>query len=340
VATAVPEHILEQSLARELAGALFGTALRDIERLLPIFENTGIRRRHLSKPVEWFQRPHSFPEVNRVHEGVALELTREAASQALARAGLTSSEVSGLVYVCSTGIATPTLDSKLIQALDMPAGTIRLPVFGLGCGGGVAGLARAAELARARPGEVIMLVAVELCSLTFQRGDLSKSNLVGTSLFGDGAAAVVLRAGGPGPAVVSSHSHLFQDSAGIMGWDLIESGFKVRFSKSIPGLVRRHVPDLVESSCRKAGLEPARLRHFVFHPGGMKVLGAYQEGLGLDQESLAEEYEVLRDYGNMSSPSVLFVLERFLGRREARGDYGLMLALGPGFSAEQAIFRW
>ena len=340
VATAAPGYILDQSLARELAGALFGTALKDIERLLPIFDNTGIRQRHLSRPVEWFEQSHTFPEVNLVHDGVALELACEAVSKALSRAGLSPGEVDGLVYVCSTGIATPTLDSKLIQELGMPAETFRVPVFGLGCGGGVAGLARAADLARARPGGVIVLAAVELCSLTFQRGDLSKSNLVGTSLFGDGAAAVVIRTGQPGPAVVSSFSHLFDDSEGVMGWDLIESGFKVRFSKSIPGLVRANVSELVEGSLGRAGLEPAQLRHFVFHPGGVKVLGAYQEGLGLDRESLIEGYEILRDYGNMSSPSVLFVLERYLERREPSDDYGLMLALGPGFSAEQVIFRW
>lgn len=340
VATAVPPYQLSQAEAKALVASFFKANFQNLERLLPVFDNTRIQQRYLSQPLEWYLRPHTFIETNRLYEQKALELSAQAASQAMEQAGLEPDAVGLVIFVSTTGIATPSLDARLIQELGLSRHTRRLPIWGLGCAGGVAGLARAAELARALPHQAVLLVAVELCTLTFQYHDRSKANLVAASLFGDGAAAAVLQLGGGGPEVLGSYSTLFDDSEDIMGWDLVPTGLKVRFSKDIPVIVRQHLPGLLSQACRDWCIELDRLRHFVAHPGGAKILAAYADCLGLDNGQLDYAYEVLEAYGNMSSASILFVLEQFLTNQPPTGDYGLMLALGPGFSAEQLLFRW
>lgn len=340
VATAVPPYKVPQSEAKAFAASLFQSDFRNINRLLPVFDNTMIQTRHLAQPPAWYAHPHTFEETNLLYEKIALELSVEAAGKALNDAKVTPREVGIVVFVSTTGIATPSLDSKLIQQLGMSLHTCRLPIWGLGCAGGVAGVARAAELARSMPGRAVLLVVVELCSLTFQYNDRSKSNLIATSLFGDGAAAVVIKTTGEGPAVVGSFSTLFEDSEDVMGWDLAPTGLKVRFSRDIPAIVHRYLPDLRLRACDQWGVDPSMLRHYIAHPGGAKVLAAYVESLGLSASDFSHAYEVLEQYGNMSSASVLFVLERFLKSQQRTGDYGLMMALGPGFSAEQALIQW
>ncbi len=342
VATAVPPHRLAQADLRDFASTLFRGRVHQLDRLISVFEHTLIEHRHLSQPLAWFGEPHTFAEANALYEQMALQLSEQASCRAIEQAGIAPDEIALVILVSTTGIATPSLDSKLIQCLGLPAHTARLPIWGLGCAGGVAGLARAAELAHAFPGKSILLVAVELCSLTFQFNDLSKSNLVATTLFGDGAAAILLRLGeeGAGPQILNSYSHLFPHSQDIMGWDVVETGLKVRFARSIPVLVERHMPGLVQSACATWDIQPEELAHFVFHPGGPKVLQAYADSLNLAPEKLAQAYKVWADYGNMSSPTVLFVLEQFLRETARSGKYGLMAALGPGFSAEQVLFRW
>lgn len=340
VATAVPPYKVEQAQAREFAAAFFRSAFKNLDRLLPVFANTQIQTRYLAQPAEWYGQPHTFSETNALYERIALELSASAATEAMARAGVTPDDISQVVFVSTTGIATPSLDAKLIQQLGLSPHTVRLPIWGLGCAGGVSGLARAAALARTQPGRAVLLVAVELCTLTFQHNDRSKSNLIATSLFGDGAAAAVLKVGGDGPELLGGHSMLFPDSEDVMGWDLVETGLKVRFSRHIPTIVQQHVPDLLARACEEWGIGLEALRHFVAHPGGAKVLAAYADSLDLSNGHLAHAYEILKQYGNMSSATVLFVLERFLKKTSPSGEYGVMLALGPGFSAEQLLFRW
>lgn len=349
VATAVPPHRVEQEYAREFAAALFERRYRNIDRLLPIFRNTQIQTRYLARPAAWFEEEHTFPAANEVYQQVATAISVEAAEKAIGKAGVPRQEIGMVVFVSSTGIATPSLDAKLIQALGLGVGTGRLPIWGLGCAGGVAGLARAAEIARTMPGQSVLLVAVELCSITFQRGDLSKSNLVATALFGDGAAAVLLRVpeagaeeeSAAGPTLLGSHSHLFPDSEEVMGWEVVDRGLKVQFARSIPALVDRELSGVVAEACSHWQVDPAQVTtHFVAHPGGPRVLESYASSLGVGEARLASSYDVLRRYGNMSSPTVLFVLERFLETTPRQQALGLMLALGPGFSAEQILFRW
>ncbi len=338
-ATAVPPHRVEQGEIKEFARRLFAGKFRDLDRLLPVFDNGEVATRYFCRPLEWFGREWSFPERNALYVEHALELSEEAAHRCLDRAGVGPEEVATLFFVSTTGISTPSLDAKLLFELGLSPNLKRVPVWGLGCAGGAAGVARAADYARAYPDEYVLVVAVELCGLTFQVGDLSKSNLVAASLFADGAAAVLLGPG-EGPEVLGSHSTTWPGTGDVMGWDLVESGLKVRFAKSVPQIVRTRTRATVEEACERHGLVPEDLRHLVVHPGGAKVIEAYEEALGLEPGTLILPREILRGYGNMSSASVLFVLERFLeGHPAGSGEHGAISALGPGFSAEHVLFR-
>jgi alkylresorcinol/alkylpyrone synthase len=339
-ATAVPPHRVGQEEIKEFARKLFAGKFRDLERLLPVFDNSQIETRHFCQPLGWYGQEWSFPERNALYAEHALELSEKAARRALDRAGVESEEVGALFFVSTTGISTPSLDAKLLFRLGLSPNLRRIPVWGLGCAGGAAGVARGVDHARAHPDELVLVIAVELCSLTFQAGDASKSNLVATSLFADGAAAVLIGADDEGPEVLGSHSTTWPNTEDVMGWDLIETGLKVRFAKSVPQIVGTQTRATLEEACERHGLKLGDLRHFVVHPGGARVLEAYEDALGLELGSLDLPREVLREYGNMSSVSVLFVLERFLEEYQAKNkEYGTISALGPGFSAEHALFR-
>ena len=338
-AAAVLQHLVEQGEIKEFARRLFAGKFRGLDRLLPVFDNGEIASRHFCRPLEWFGREWSFSERNALYAEHALELSEEATRRCLDRAGVGPEEVGALFFVSTTGISTPSLDAKLLFELGLSKNLKRVPVWGLGCAGGAAGVARAADYTRAYPDEYVLVVAVELCGLTFQVGDLSKSNLVAASLFADGAAAVLLGPG-EGPEVLGSHSTTWPGTGDVMGWDLVESGLKVRFAKSVPEIVRTRTRATVEEACEEHGLVPEDLRHLVVHPGGAKVIEAYEEALGLEPGTLVLPREILRGYGNMSSASVLFVLERFLeGYPAGSGEHGSISALGPGFSAEHVLFR-
>jgi len=340
IGLAVPPYALRQDDIKVFAAALFQKKMDNLARLLPVFDNACIAVRHLAQPLEWYAEPHTFAETNQLYEKIGLELAEEASRQALEQAEIACEDIGAIIFVSSTGIATPSLDAKLIQRLGLSAHTIRIPIWGLGCAGGVAGLARAAEMAAVSPGRTVLMVAMELCSLTFQRNDFSKSNLVGAGIFADGAAAVVLSMDGDGPEVLGSQTTLFADTEDVMGWDVVETGLKVRFSRDIPSIVRRYLSDLLNQACERWGVARADIRHYVAHPGGAKVIDAYAESLGLSPETFASAYNILENYGNMSSASVLFVLQRLLMTGSPSGDYGVMLALGPGFSSDQVLFRW
>lgn len=362
VATAQPPHAIRQEEARAFCRALFARAHPDIDRLLEIFGNARIEERRLSAPIEWFEREHPFPERNARYVEEALALAEAVAGAAIDRARLSPRDVDHLIVISTTGIATPSLDARLMNRIAFSPHARRTPIWGLGCAGGAAGLARAAEWAEMDGGATVLLVAVELCGLTFQRSDLSKSNLVATSLFADGAAAVVVRgerlagegagearaaadppapARPPGPRVVASRSTLFPDSEDVMGWEVTEQGLKVVFSRDIPTIVRDLVRPNAEAFLAEHGLALSDLAHVVAHPGGAKVMAAYEEALGLPPDAMRHAREVLRRAGNMSSPTVLFVLERFLDDPSVRpGDWGLLTALGPGFSSELVLLRW
>jgi alkylresorcinol/alkylpyrone synthase len=343
VATAVPGHRVAQGSARDFARAMFGGGHKDVERLLPVFDNVEIDDRYFCVPPGWFYGHHTFPEKNAIYVENALDLSEKAARRALDKAGADAEDIGAVFFVSTTGLSTPSIDSQLLPRLGLSEHTRRVPIWGLGCAAGVGGLALAADHTRVYPEELVLLVGVELCGLTFQKGDRSKAGLVSVALFADGAAAAVLGsapAGNARPELLGSHSTTWPGTEDIMGWEVVEAGFKVQLSRSIPSLVRRRMPENLRMACSSVGLASEDLKHFITHPGGAKVLDAFEKVFGLEPGGLVLPREILRNYGNMSSVTVLFVLEQFLESGEqAAGEYGVLSALGPGFSAEHVFFR-
>jgi alkylresorcinol/alkylpyrone synthase len=334
LATAVPDHPLDQEAVIERAKLLLGAA-PDFARLLPVFANSGIRRRYSAMPLEWFDAPHGWPERNRHYVASAIELLERAAGEALDRAGVAPAEIGAIVAVSTTGIATPSLDALMIERLRLRPDVQRLPIFGLGCAGGAIGLARAATLAAAMPDRPVLLLVVELCTLSFRLNDFSKSSIVSAALFADGAAAALLSCRGTGPAIVAGGEHTWPGSLDIMGWEVAEDGLKPIFSRDIPRLVAGRLRDAAGAFLARHDLALGDIDRFACHPGGPKVIDACEQAFGLAPGTLDDARAVLRNFGNMSAASVLFVLQRLL-TEEAGGaawHRALMTAFGPGFTA-------
>lgn len=349
VTTAVPANAVRQGEVRQFAAALFSETIGLDPRLLQIFENAQINKRHLCMPLEWYAADHTFEEKNALYVEHALALSLAAAGEVLERAGLDPVQVDHLVFVSSTGFATPSMDARIINALRLRGDVRRTPVWGLGCAGGAVGVSRARDFALADPGAIVLMIALELCSLTFQRNDLTKRNLVAASLFADGAAAVLVAGiearrvpgdGRMGLELLATQSTLWDDTLDVMGWTVDGDGLHVVFSSDIPTIVRDKARPALEAFLSAHQLTLADVDHMVLHPGGAKVLRAYGEALALDPGALDLATETLRDYGNMSSPSCLFVLDRHLAtNRIAAGDLAVLAALGPGFSSEFVLMR-
>jgi alkylresorcinol/alkylpyrone synthase len=329
VKSAVPAFIIDQSDAAAHARALFA-GRRDIERMMPIFVNTGIERRYSCVPIEWYLQPHGWKDRTELFVSNAVDLLEKVADKLLDEAGLTRDEIDAIVVASTTGIATPSLDALIVERMQLRRDIKRLPIFGLGCAGGVIGLSRAADMARANPGSRVMFLVVELCALTFRKDDLTKSNVVAAALFGDGAAGAILSTAGKGPAFGASGEHTWSDSLDIMGWDVQDDGLKAIFSQSIPNLVGNEFRKVLHAFLQKNDLKLADVEAFACHPGGAKVLDALEEAFGLANGALADSRSVLRDYGNMSAVTAIVVLERMNLRVNPRRT--LMSALGPGFS--------
>jgi alkylresorcinol/alkylpyrone synthase len=336
LATCVPSYALGQREVAERARRIFsGAAKGELDRLMPVFANAGIERRYSCVPIDWYEGPHGWVERNALYLEHATRLLVDGARRALEEARTLPRDIDTVVCVSTTGIATPSLDAMLAGPLGLRPDVRRLPVFGLGCAGGVIGLARAAELARATPGSRVLFLVVELCALSFRKHDTSKSNLVATALFGDGAAAAVLSTSGRGAALGASGEHTWPNSLDIMGWDVADDGLKAIFSRDIPALVERDLDGVVREFLARNGLDLRDIRHFVCHPGGAKVVTALEAAFGLAPGALDSARDVLRDFGNMSAPTVLFVLERVL--RAGKEGRMLLTALGPGFTAGMVL---
>jgi len=331
LATAVPQHRISQDDIIGMSTLAFDRTRSEIDRLAPVFGNAGIDTRYFCMPAEWYLERHGWAERSRLYVEHSVDLLEEVARKCLDDADCEIEDVDAIVTVSTTGIATPSLDALLIERLAMRRDTHRLPLFGLGCAGGVIGLSRAAEMAAVRPGRRVLLLVVELCSLTFRFGDNSKSNIVAAALFGDGAAGMLINGAGDGPILGDSGEHTWPDSLDVMGWQVEEDGLGVLFSRDIPALVRREWRPVVDAflACRQ--LRWQDLAGFICHPGGAKVMDALEEALGGASATMRTAREVLRDFGNMSAVTVLFVLERML--RNCKPGRYLMSALGPGFTA-------
>lgn len=355
VASAFPPHYYDQETLLGELRRQWRRRHHNLDRLEQLHRNVLVGGRHLALPMEEYSGLETWGRANDAWIRVAQEVGAEAVSAALERAGLGPEEVACLITVTVTGIATPSLDARLVNRLGLSPRVKRLPVFGLGCVAGAAGIARAADYVRAFPDQVAVLLSVELCSLTLQLQDLSIPNLIASGLFGDGAAAVVVagserelpvpaggqRGDGPGPRVVATRSVFYPDSERVMGWDISELGFQIVLSAEVPEVVRRFLRRDVDAFLADHGLARSDVASWVCHPGGPKVLEAMEEALELPEGALEVTWRSLREVGNLSSTSVLLVLEETLrAHRPPPGSPGVLLAMGPGFCSELVLLEW
>jgi alkylresorcinol/alkylpyrone synthase len=338
LATAVPDTVLEQEEATRIARGLFGRHGDLFNGMASVFENTGIVRRHIVRPPAWYAGDHGWSARNQVYLEAAEELYMDAARKALDQAEVRADEVDALVTVSTTGIATPSLEARVAGRMGFRDDADRVPVFGLGCAGGVSGLTLASQLASIAPGRTVLFVTIELCSISIRLDQPTKANIVATALFGDGAAACVLRSGYGGRAAIAGGTQiLWPDTLDIMGWNVEDPGLGVVFDRAIPPFVEENMAEAVARIAKGTGIGTHQIQRFICHPGGAKVISALESSLELQTGTLDHERAVLRDYGNMSAPTVLFVLKRVLD--EGMPDNSLLLALGPGFTASGLLLN-
>jgi alkylresorcinol/alkylpyrone synthase len=344
VGRGLPPHYYDQDTLLAALRAQWAGRHYNLDRLERLHKNVLVGGRHLALPIEEYAGLTTWGKANDAWIRVAQEVGEQAVRKALDKAGLTARDVSAILFVTVTGVATPSIDARLINRLGLPSRVKRMPIFGLGCVAGAAGIARAADYVRAFPDEVAVLVSVELCSLTLQPEDLSIPNLIASGLFGDGAAAVVVAGAerpGPGPRIVASRSVFYPNSERVMGWDISETGFKIVLSADVPVVARDKLRPDVDAFLAEHGLTRDDIASWVCHPGGPKVLEAMQEALALDDGALEVTWRSLREVGNLSSTSVLLVLEETMdAHRPEPGTYGMLLAMGPGFCSELVLLQW
>jgi len=344
VGRALPPHHVTQAELTEALRSAWAAAHFNPARLDELHRAVGVEGRHLALPIAAYPALDTFAKANAAWIEAAVDLGEKALVTALAQAGLAPADLDHLFFVTVTGIATPSVDALLSNRLRLRSDLKRTPIFGLGCVAGAAGLARASDYLRAFPDHTTAVLSVELCSLTLQRGDLSLSNIIASGLFGDGAAAVVLKGaarGGTGPRVLATRSVLYPHTERVMGWDLVDGGFKVLLSPEVPALAKAHIGHDVDGFLESHGLKRSDIKHWIAHTGGPKVLEAFQQALDLPSSALLRSWESLRAVGNLSSASVLFVLGDLLEAQVARpGERGVLLAMGPGFCAELVLLEW
>jgi len=341
-ATAVPPYVLTREVVKNHIGDVFSLDGGRLDAIREVIDNSAIDQRYSVFPGEYTIEPRPLAQINMEYGEKSVELGLQAADHALAQAGMSPTDVDLLISVSCTGIMIPSLDAHLATIMGFRPDVRRLPITELGCAGGAAGLARSWEYVNAFPDRTALLVAVEIPTLTFQRRDLSQANLISAVLFGDGAAGVVVTGReAPGPRILASECFLFPNSLNAMGFDLRDSGLHIVLSKDVPELIRERVKGLAEGFLARQGLRREDISAFLLHPGGQKLLSFMQEELGLKRSDTEISWEILRRYGNLSSASVLFILNEWLVQKEmASGSYGLVMAFGPGFTAEMLLIQW
>jgi alkylresorcinol/alkylpyrone synthase len=350
VGRALPPNFVDQETLIVALSAYWGTKHFNVDRLADLHRAARVGGRHLALPLAEYPALDSFAKCNDAFIRVGADVGEAAVRDGLARAGLAPADVDHLYFVTVTGISTPSLDAKLANRLRLKPSVKRTPIFGLGCMAGAAGVARASDALRAFPDEVAVVLSVELCSLTLQREDASVTNVIASGLFGDGAAAAVIAGGahpavraaaGRAPRIVATRSVFYPDTEWVMGWDVVDSGFKVVLSAKVPQVIEARIGGDVDAFLAAHDLDRGCVRHWIAHTGGPKVLEAFQRALALPDAAVARSWASLREVGNLSSASVLFVLGEHLDAAEARpGDLGLLAAMGPGFSAELVLLAW
>ena len=338
LATATPPNGMSQSEALASARELMSREFRDFDRMASVFANAGITERRLARPVEWYLKPRDFAERTAVYLEVGLDLFVIAAGRALAEASLEADAIDTIITVSSTGIATPSLEARAMALMGFRSDVARIPVFGLGCAGGVSGLGLAAKLARAAPGSNVLFVTVELCSLAVRTAAVGKADIIASALFGDGAAACVVKSGDEGFVQISgSANKTWPNTLDVMGWEIEENGLGVVLNRSIPSFAKQRLHEAIEQMLEPQGLVIGDVDRFICHPGGAKVVDSIEGALALNQGSLDHEREVLSQHGNMSAPTALFVLDRV--RAGGLPPLSVLTALGPGFTASTVTLK-
>ena len=341
-ATALPPHKITRDDVKYYMGRVFDIPERRLEAMMSIVDNAQVHERHAIFPIEYTVEPRALSKTNEEYMEHAIKLGREAAEKALERAKLTPQDIDLIITVSCTGFMIPSLDAHLIELMDFRSDVRRMPFTELGCAAGAMAIARAADYLKAYPGGNVLIIAVELPSLTFQRKDISQANLISSILFGDGAAAVIVRGREMrGPKILVSETYTFPDSLGAMGFDLRDSGFHILLDKGVPEMIGAKIKALVDGFLERQGLKQQDIKGWILHPGGARLLGNVEEALGLNKCETAPSWDVLANVGNLSSATILFILQQWLEKRPLNpGDYAMMAAFGPGFSAEFLLLQW
>lgn len=339
VATALPPHVLRQSDAVEIARRVYA-GRSDLLPLLRVFARSGVEERHTAFPSEYYLEARGFEERNRDYVEQGLALAERAAADCLRKAELRPDQVDHLLLVTTTGLATPSLDALLVSRLGLRKDIRRWPLFGLGCAGGAGALIRARDLLKDAPGQKALVVSVELCGQIFSSRALTPTDVVGSALFGDGAAAVVVSEG-VGPRISAARTVLYDDTLHLMGWSFTSDGMRLVLSKEVAAFVHEKLRPVVGTFLADHESSQDRIAHWILHPGGRRILETYRDSFGLREDHLKWTRGSLARVGNLSSASVLFILSDLLESGQARpGDRGLMCALGPGFSSELLLLEW
>ena len=342
--SAFPGNAYEQQAITSALKDAWQPRMENPEVLDRLHSRCGVERRHLVLPLEAYERVTTWGQANDLWIDYAQTLGRDAICRAITPLGLAPGDIDALYFVSVTGVASPSIDAKLVNRMGLSPNIKRNPMVGLGCVAGAAGIARAADYVRAYPDQIAVVLAVELCSLTWQRDDLSMANMISTGLFGDGAAAAVVAGGNTdfqGPEIVATKSVFYPGSEDVMGWDISESGFHIVLSPDVPKVIRANLGSDVDAFLAESGLKREDVASWIIHTGGPKVLEAVEESLDLPADALQLSWECLRQVGNLSSASVLVVLQKVLAERRGKpGSYSILAAMGPGFCSELVLLRW
>jgi alkylresorcinol/alkylpyrone synthase len=344
IATALPPHVLSQEAARREFERIHA-GRPEVLRLATLFDRCGVRKRHFSFPLEYYAAGHSYERRNRDYIEEGVRLAELAARASLRQAQLEPDQVQHLIFVTTTGLATPSVDALLVRRLGLRKDVRRYPLFGLGCAGGAGALVRANDVLRAAPRERALVVALELCGQVFSTRATEPVDVVGAALFGDGAAAVVVSGdqapGPPGPKIAAARTVLFDETEDLMGWAFTSDGMRLKLSERVTGFVRERLGPEVGRFLAEHSMPPDRINYWLLHPGGRRILEAYRDVFSLGPEALRWSRTSLETVGNLSSASVLFALSdaAALGRPRP-GDRGFLIALGPGFASEMLLLNW
>ncbi len=344
VASAFPEHQYDQRVLLSALQKHWGPKVDNPVFMERLQARVRVETRHLALPIEEYYGLKSWGKANNHWIEVAQDLGEKALCRALTRAGFAPADLGALFFVSITGISSPSIDARLINRMGLSVNIKRIPIFGLGCVAGAAGISRAADYVRAYPKQVAAVLAVELCSLTLQQDDLSVANLISSGLFGDGAGAVLVAGAertSDGPEILATRSVFYPNSEHVMGWDISEKGFRIVLSREVPEVVQQHLANDVDAFLEDEGLSRSDIGTWVLHTGGPRVLEATAAALDLEDDALSASWDCLRRTGNLSSASVLVVLEEvMMKRRPAAGTYSILAAMGPGFCSELVLLRW